>query len=104
MNTPDSPFAAPPAGQSGETTPSRKSRALALLGIPNKSTAWPCVIVILLLPLVTLWRQDNLIFAPAGIDLAPGTPGSEIDSWVYWGLFQNLAEYKRHLFPQTYYG
>ena len=43
---------------------------------------------------MVLWRQDNSIFTPPG----------RIDSWVYLGFFRNLVNFKRDLFPNTYYG
>jgi len=49
---------------------------------------------VLLLPLVVLWHQDNSLFTPPG----------DIDPWFYLGFFRNLAEFKRNLFPNLYYG
>ena len=54
----------------------------------------PYVLAVLLLPLIVLWHQDNPLFAPPGL----------IDSWFYLGFFRNLAEFKRSLFVNTYYG
>ncbi len=52
------------------------------------------VIAVVLLPLVVLWRQDNTLFTPSG----------QLDPWFYLGFFRNLANFKRDLFPGTYYG
>ena len=54
----------------------------------------PYLLAVLLLPLIVLWHQDNSLFTP---------PGS-LDSWLYLGFFRNLAEFKRSLFPNFYYG
>jgi hypothetical protein len=49
---------------------------------------------VLLLPLIVLWHQDNSLFTPPGYN----------DPWFYLGFFRNLAEFKRNLFPDVYYG
>jgi len=54
----------------------------------------PYLLAVLLLPLIVLWHQDNSLFTPPGL----------IDSWFYLGYFRNLAEFKRSLFPNLYYG
>lgn len=58
------------------------------------SRLWLYVLALLLLPAFVLWRQDNSLFTPSG----------HIDSWVYLGFFKNLVNFKRTLFPNTYYG
>jgi hypothetical protein len=40
-----------------------------------------------LLPLIVLWRQDNILFTGYGY----------IDPWLYFGFFRDLAEFKRIL-------
>src|SRR5215471_9044342 len=55
---------------------------------------WPYRAAILLLPAIVLWHQDNSLFAPPG----------QIDTWVYFGYFRNLVNFKRDLFPNLYYG
>src|SRR6185369_2418123 len=55
---------------------------------------WLYRLVVVLLPLLVLWRQDNSLFPPPG----------QVDTWVYLGYFRNLAEFKRNLFPDLYYG
>lgn len=52
------------------------------------------VIAVLLLPLVVLWRQDNSLF----------TPPNRVDSWMYFGFFRSLHDFKDILFPNLYYG
>jgi hypothetical protein len=47
-----------------------------------------------MLPLLVLWRQDNTLFTGYGY----------LDPWFYLGFFRNLVEFKRNLFPGTYYG
>jgi hypothetical protein len=49
---------------------------------------------VLLLPVIVLWRQDNTLFTGYGY----------LDPWFYLGFFRNLVEFKRNLFPATYYG
>jgi hypothetical protein len=51
-------------------------------------------IVVLLLPVIVLWRQDNALFTPPGY----------MDPWFYLGFFRNLAEFKQIRFPNLYYG
>jgi hypothetical protein len=53
----------------------------------------PYLLAVLLLPLLVLWHQDNALFTPPGID-----------AWFSLGFFRNLTEFKRTLFPGTYYG
>jgi hypothetical protein len=60
----------------------------------GRATAIRYAIAVLLLPLIVLWRQDNVLF----------TGYSYIDPWFYLGFFRNLVEFKRNLFPGTYYG
>jgi len=48
-------------------------------------TAWRYLSAVLLLPLIILWRQDNILFPPLGF----GSP------WEYFGFFRNLVEFKR---------
>lgn len=50
--------------------------------------------VVCLLPLIVLWRQDNILFTGSGY----------IDPWVYWGYFRSLVEHKRNLFPGSQFG
>jgi hypothetical protein len=45
--------------------------------------------VVCLLPLIVLWRQDNILFTGYGF----------IDPWVYFGYFRNLVEFKRYFPP-----
>jgi hypothetical protein len=52
------------------------------------------VAALLLLPLLVVWRQNNATFSHEG----------SIDPWIYFGFFQNLVEFKRGLFPGTYFG
>ena len=54
----------------------------------------PYLLAVLLLPLIVLWHQDNTLFTPPGY----------IDPWFYLGFFRDLAEFKRNLFPDLYYG
>jgi hypothetical protein len=54
----------------------------------------PYLLAVLLLPVIVLWHQDNTLFTPPGY----------IDSWFYLGFFRDLAEFKRYLFPNLYYG
>jgi hypothetical protein len=49
---------------------------------------------VVLLPAIVLWRQDNTLFTGYGY----------LDPWYYLGFFRNLVEFKRNLFPATYYG
>ncbi len=52
------------------------------------------VIGVLLLPVLVLWRQDNVLFTGIGF----------IDPWFYVGYAKNLVEFKRVLFPGHYTG
>ena len=54
----------------------------------------PYLPAVLLLPLIVLWHQDNTLFTPPGY----------IDPWFYLGFFRDLADFKRNLFPDLYYG
>lgn len=54
----------------------------------------PYLIVILIIPVLVLFRDTNIAFT------APGF----IDPWIYLGFFHNLVLYKGSLFPNTYYG
>ncbi len=58
------------------------------------SAALRYLIAVLLLPAIVLWRQDNTLFTGYGY----------LDPWFYTGFFRNLVEFKRNLFPATYYG
>jgi hypothetical protein len=49
---------------------------------------------VLLLPAIVLWRQDNPLF----------TGFSYLDPWYYFGFFRDLVDFKRNLYPATYYG
>lgn len=49
---------------------------------------------LLLLPAAVLWRQDNSLYTPPGWT----------DPWFYTGFANNLVEFKRYLFRDTYYG
>jgi len=60
----------------------------------ENTRVWPYVLAIFLFPAIVLWRQDNSLFTPPG----------HIDAWVYLGFFRSLVNFKRDLFPQTYYG
>jgi hypothetical protein len=60
----------------------------------NRAVAIRYLIAVLLLPAIVLWRQDNTLFTGYGY----------LDPWFYLGFFRNLAEFKRNLFPATYYG
>ena len=62
-------------------------------GIP-KERPYLYVIGVLLFPVLVLWRQDNALFTGYGY----------LDPWFYLGFFRNLVEFKRNLFPATYYG
>jgi hypothetical protein len=57
-----------------------------------ESWRWP--LALLAAPLVVLATQDNSLFTPPG----------KLDPWLYLGYFRNLVDYKRNLFPDTYYG
>lgn len=52
------------------------------------------LLAVVLLPALVLWRQDNSLFTGSGY----------LDPWYYLGFFRNLVEFKRDLFPGTYYG
>ena len=52
------------------------------------------VAAVCLLPLLVLWRQDNILFTGYGY----------IDPWVYFGYFRNLVEFTRDLFPGNSFG
>jgi 4-amino-4-deoxy-L-arabinose transferase-like glycosyltransferase len=54
----------------------------------------PYVIALLLLPVLVLWRHDDPLY----------TPLWQSDPWFYFGYFHNLANFKRDLFPNFYYG
>jgi hypothetical protein len=60
----------------------------------SRATSIRYMIAVLLLPLIVLWRQDNTLFTGYGY----------LDPWFYLGFFRNLVEFKRNLFPATYYG
>ena len=60
----------------------------------NRATSVRYLIAVLLLPLLVLWRQDNTLFTGFGY----------LDPWFYLGFFRNLVEFKRNLFPASYYG
>src|SRR5208283_5519114 len=60
----------------------------------SRRSAIRYMIAVLLLPLIVLWRQDNTLFTGYGY----------LDPWFYLGFFRNLVEFKRNLFPATYYG
>jgi hypothetical protein len=62
--------------------------------LPHAKRIWPYYLAIVCLPLIVLWRQDNSLFTPRG----------RLDSWFYLGFFRNLANFKKDLFPDTYYG
>jgi hypothetical protein len=51
-------------------------------------------IALLLLPALVLWRHDDPLY----------TPLWQSDPWFYLGYFYNLANFKRDLFPNFYYG
>jgi len=53
----------------------------------------PYLLAVFLLPLIVLWHQDSTLFSPPGLD-----------AWVYLGFFRDLVDFKRNLFPGTYYG
>ena len=50
-------------------------------------------LILLCVPALVLMRQTNVIFSDP----------LEVDPWVYLGLFKNLVEFKRNMFPETYY-
>jgi hypothetical protein len=60
----------------------------------SRGSAIRYMIAVLLLPLIVLWRQDNTLFTGYGY----------LDPWFYLGFFRNLVEFKRNLYPGTYYG
>src|SRR5271157_603363 len=60
----------------------------------SRAPALRYLIAVLLLPAIVLWRQDNTLFTGYGY----------LDPWFYLGFFRNLVEFKRNLFPATYYG
>jgi hypothetical protein len=60
----------------------------------SRASALRYLIAVLLLPSIVLWRQDNTLFTGYGY----------LDPWFYTGFFRNLVEFKRNLFPGTYYG
>jgi hypothetical protein len=59
-----------------------------------KERLYPYLIGVLLLPVLVLWRQDNTLFTGYGY----------LDPWYYLGFFRNFVEFKRNLYPATYYG
>ncbi len=61
---------------------------------PSPDRNWPQVLILLVLPIAVLWRQDNMLFPSPDL----------IDAWVYLGLFCNLVNFKRSIFPNLYYG
>ena len=63
-------------------------------GFQAAGRVWPYRLAVLLLPVMVLWHQDNSLFSPPG----------QIDTWMYFGYFQNLVNFKRDLFPNLYYG
>jgi len=52
------------------------------------------VFILLSIPALVLARNTNPIFTPVGY----------LDPWIYFSFFNNLIEFKRRLFPHTYYG
>ena len=60
----------------------------------TEERVWGYVLAILLSPVIVLWRQDNSLFTASGC----------IDPWIYLGYFRTLGNFKRVLFPHTYYG
>jgi hypothetical protein len=68
------------------TLPSRDSEGVGALSGRSGGTGY--LAVVLLLPLLALWRQDNALFTGYGY----------IDPWIYFGYFRNLVEFKRSLF------
>jgi hypothetical protein len=60
----------------------------------SRASAIRYLIAVLLFPAIVLWRQDNTLFTGYGY----------LDPWFYLGFFRNLVEFKRNLFPATYYG
>ena len=63
---------------------------------PRSSLRFPyyAVAILLLLPLVVLWRHDDPLFSPLW----------QSDPWFYLGYFRDLVNFKRDLFPGFYYG
>jgi len=52
------------------------------------------IVAVLLLPIIVLWHQDNSLF----------TPPYRGDSWMYFGFFRSLHDFKAEIFPNLYYG
>ncbi len=55
---------------------------------------FPYSIAVLFLPLLVLWRHTDALFSPLWY----------ADPWFYLGHFRNLIDFKRELFPGSYYG
>jgi hypothetical protein len=55
---------------------------------------WLYIVAVMLLPGIVLIFQDNTLFPPSAM----------IDTWFYLGFFRHLVNFKRDLFPDTYYG
>lgn len=51
-------------------------------------------IAVLLLPLLVLWHRSDALFSPLWYT----------DPWFYLGHFRNLVNFKREIFPGSYYG
>ena len=54
----------------------------------------PYILAVLLLPLLVLWRGDNVLYSPPRFT----------DPWFYLGFFKTLVNFQRDVFPGTYYG
>src|SRR5579871_3721471 len=67
--------------------PAQRGRGLS----GNDSLYW---IVVLLLPLLVLWHHRDALFSPLWYT----------DPWFYLGYFRNLVNFKREIFPGSYYG
>ena len=53
-----------------------------------------CVAALLALPVLVLWRSDDPLY----------TPLWQADPWFYLGFFRDFVNFKRDLFPSSYYG
>jgi hypothetical protein len=59
---------------------------------PSRVDAY--LLAVVLLPLIILLLDSNVFFSKAGW----------LDSWYYYSYFRHLSEFKKVLFPDTYYG
>jgi hypothetical protein len=71
-----------------------QSTPAAMTSKPARNGLIAHVLTLLALPLLVLWRQDNVLFSRAGY----------IDPWFYVGYAKNLVEFKRDTMAAHYTG